>query len=78
MARRCDPEMVEGLLGNIILTGGGSLTGGICDHLEEDLHRRGYPAAKVQKVKDYKRLVARGALKTGASCRDDQWQIPSL
>lgn len=78
LARRGDQEMVEGMLGNIILTGGGSQIGGVCEYLQKDLQKRGYPAARVHKVKDYKRLVARGAIKTALSCRDDQWQIPSV
>jgi rod shape-determining protein MreB len=78
IVKRCNTEMVEGMLGNIIVTGGGSLIGGICPYLQNELRKRGYVNAKVDKVKDYKRLVARGALKTGLSVRDDQWQIPSL
>jgi rod shape-determining protein MreB len=73
---RCDSDSVEGLLSNIILTGGGSLIKNICLYLEKRLKELGYEAARVRKVEDYKRLVARGALKTAKRVRDEQWQIP--
>ncbi|MBI3271420.1 MAG: rod shape-determining protein [Planctomycetes bacterium] len=76
LAARCDTDAVETLLNNIILTGGGSLIRGICEGVQARLHAKGYTTARVRRVDDYKRLVAKGALKTGKAVRDDQWQIP--
>jgi rod shape-determining protein MreB len=76
LVTRCNPDAVEVMQGNILLTGGGSLIGNICEHLEQTLHAEGYTLAKVKRVDDYKRLVAKGALKTAMSIRDNQWQIP--
>jgi rod shape-determining protein MreB len=73
---RADSEMAENVLKNIVLTGGGSLIGGLCEVLEKTLHERGYEDAAVRRVEDYKRLVARGALKTAQRVRNDQWQLP--
>jgi rod shape-determining protein MreB len=71
-----DSETAENVLKNIILTGGGSLIGGICETLQSTLRARGYEDARVRRVEDYKHLVARGALKTAQRVRNDQWQLP--
>ncbi|MBI3098005.1 MAG: rod shape-determining protein [Planctomycetes bacterium] len=76
LIHRCDTDWVEQMLGNIIFTGGGSLIGGLQEFIQARLQEGGYVAARVQKVPDYKRLVARGAYKVSQQVRDDQWQIP--
>lgn len=76
LAGRCDADAVETMLNNIILTGGGSLIRGLCEAIQARLHGHGYTTARVRRVDDYKKLVARGALKTAKAVRDDQWQIP--
>ncbi|MBI5368062.1 MAG: rod shape-determining protein [Planctomycetes bacterium] len=76
MASRCDTDAVETMLNNIILTGGGSLIRNLCEVIQAKLHGKGYTTARVRRVDDYKRLVAKGALKTAKAVRDDQWQIP--
>jgi rod shape-determining protein MreB len=73
---RCESDAVEVMQENILLTGGGSLIGNVCEYLEKELHEQGYTLARVRRVDDYKRLVAKGALKTAKAVRDDQWQIP--
>lgn len=76
LIHRCDTDWVEQMLANIILTGGGSLIGGLAEFIQTSLQDGGYVAARVVRVPDYKRLVARGAYKTSQAVRDDQWQIP--
>ena len=44
--------------------------------LQAMLREQGYEDAAVRRVEDYKRLVARGALKTAQRVKNDQWQLP--
>ena len=78
LAKRCEQEIAELILANIILTGGGSLVSGLAEMVEKHLRDRGITMAKVTRAADYKKLVARGALKVAKMARDDQWQHPSL
>jgi rod shape-determining protein MreB len=73
---KADPDLVDALLRNIIVTGGGSLVGGILPYIEWRLHDAGMTTAKVRSVENYKELVAIGALKMARKVRDDQWQYP--
>jgi hypothetical protein len=61
---------------NIIVTGGGSEIHGLCEKIETELRADGYDSARAIRPADYKRLVARGALKIAENVRDDQWQVP--
>ena len=76
LVARSDTDAVDELLRNIILTGGGSLIRGIREYFENLLHGEGLVDARVKLVDDYKRLVAKGALKIAKKVKDDQWQIP--
>lgn len=78
LAKRCEQEIAELILGNILLTGGGSQISGIAEMIEARLRERGIATASVTVAPDYKKLVARGALKVAKMARDDQWQHPSL
>jgi rod shape-determining protein MreB len=78
LAKRCEQEIADQILGNIILTGGGSQISGIAEVIEKQLRERGIAVAKVSRADDYKKLVAKGALKVARMARDDQWQHPSL
>lgn len=75
LAARCDADSVEELLGNIVLTGGGSQIRNIDKVLEARIRAEGYESARVRKVADYRTLVAKGALKIARRVKDDQWQI---
>lgn len=68
--------MITDIMSNIILVGGGSLVSGICEAIERTLQNRGYSEVHVTRADDYKRPVARGALKTAHTVQDDQWQLP--
>ena len=72
---RCDPDMVEDLMKSIVLTGGGSSMRYVTQYISGQLKERGYDVA-VQKVDDYKQLVARGAVKMADKVRPEQWSIP--
>ncbi|OHE79258.1 MAG: hypothetical protein A3G75_08440, partial [Verrucomicrobia bacterium RIFCSPLOWO2_12_FULL_64_8] len=78
LAKRCEQEIADLILANIILTGGGSQISGIPEMIENRLHELGIEGAKVTLAADYKMLVSRGALKVAKMARDDQWQHPSL
>ncbi|MBI4582633.1 MAG: rod shape-determining protein [Planctomycetes bacterium] len=76
LLKRCDSDVTEKVLQNIILTGGGSQIDGICERVQEALRNDGFDEATTLKPADYKHLVARGALKIAENVRDDQWQVP--
>lgn len=78
LAKRAEQEVAELIIGNIILTGGGSRIAGLAEMIEERLHQRGIVGAKVTRADNYKKLVAEGGLKVAKMMRDDQWQHPSL
>ena len=72
---RADPESVEELLQNVIVTGGGSLIKGFGVALQTKLLEEGFENPRVHVLGDnYKDFVAKGALKTASRARDDQWQ----
>jgi rod shape-determining protein MreB len=73
---RCDSDSIVDVMQNIILTGGGSEIHGLCEKLESELRNEGYDCARAVRPADYKRLVARGAVKVADSVRDEQWQVP--
>ena len=73
---RCDSDSIVSVMKNIIVTGGGSEINGLCDKLQEVLHKEGYDCARTVRPSDYKRLVASGALSIAQNVRDDQWQFP--
>ncbi len=76
LLRRCDSDSIEPVLKNIIITGGGSEITGMCERVQKALRDEGYDVATTRKPADYKRLVARGALKVAENVRNDQWQMP--
>lgn len=78
LAKRCEQDVADLILGNIILTGGGSQIGGLDELVQKQVRDRGIPIARVTRAEDYKKLVAKGALKVARMARDDQWQHPSL
>jgi rod shape-determining protein MreB len=78
LAKRCNQELVDKILGNIILTGGGSLIENLPETIEQTLHNQEFISAKVIRANEYKKLVALGALKTAEAAREDQWQIPRI
>jgi len=73
---RCDSESVEYVLKNIIVAGGGSQVNGLPEMIQKTLRDEGYEGATTTVPEDYRRLVARGALKIANNVREDQWQVP--
>jgi len=73
---RCDSDSIVDVMQNIIVTGGGSEIRGLCEKVEADLRAEGYDCARGVRPADYKRLVARGALRIAENVRDEQWQLP--
>lgn len=72
---RANPDTVSELLGNIIITGGGSLIKGLGVALQSKLIEEGFEAPRVRVLGDnYKDYVAAGALKVARMARDNQWQ----
>ncbi|WP_221030295.1 rod shape-determining protein [Actomonas aquatica] len=72
---RADPDSVEELLQNVIVTGGGSLIKGFGVALQTKLLEEGFENPRVHVLGDnYKDFVAKGALKTASRAREDQWQ----
>ncbi len=72
---RSSTDTVEELLGNIILTGGGSLIRNIAPELQRLLLEDGYEKPRVQTVgPGYKELVAKGALVAARQTKEGQWQ----
>lgn len=78
LAKRAPQDVAELILGNIILTGGGSQIAGLSETVEQRVRARGIVGAKVTRADNYKKLVAEGGLKVAKMMRDDQWQHPSL
>ncbi|OYU98173.1 MAG: hypothetical protein CFE26_28030, partial [Verrucomicrobiales bacterium VVV1] len=71
---RANPDTVSELLGNIIITGGGSLIKGLGVALQSKLIEEGFEAPRVRVLGDnYKDYVAAGALKVARMARDNQW-----
>ncbi len=71
---RCDPESAARSSRNIILTGGGSKIRGFPSKLEASLRAMGYEQARVMVPQDYKRLVARGAVRFADRLTEEQWE----
>ena len=70
-------ESVFDMLGNIILTGGGSRIRNVGQELERLLREEGYENPSVTIIdRDSKPFVAIGALKVAHGARDDQWIKP--
>lgn len=78
LAKKCDQEIADKILANIILTGGGSQIAGIAEMVEKKVRERGVEVARVRRAANHKKLVAMGALKVAHMAREDQWQHPSL
>lgn len=75
LVARTNPDMVSELLGNIIITGGGSLIKGFGVALQSKLIEEGFENPKVRVLGDhYKDYVSAGALKVARMARENQWQ----
>ena len=73
------PDSVFEMLGNIILTGGGSMIDNMADELERMLLESGYENPKVQVAgEDFKVFVAQGALKVASAAKPEQWASSKL
>ncbi len=75
LLKRCDTDSVVNVMQNIIVTGGGSQIQGLAEKVQQVLQEDGYDCARTIQPADYKRLVAKGALRIAENVRDDQWQI---
>ena len=74
---KASSESVFAMLGNIILTGGGSLIRNIGQELERLLREEGYENPSVTVIdRNSKHFVALGALKVARGAREDQWLKP--
>lgn len=73
---RCDSDAVAQVLSNIIIAGGGSQITGLPNTLQKCLREDGFEGATTMVPDDYRRLVARGALKIANNVTEDQWQVP--
>jgi rod shape-determining protein MreB len=68
------PDSVFELLGNIILTGGGSMIKNIAPELQRMLLESGYEDPHVHVAgEDFKIFVAQGALKVAKAAKPEQW-----
>ena len=76
LLKRCDSDSIFDVLQNIIVTGGGSQIHGLAEKVQQTLQDEGYESARTIQPADYKRLVAKGALKIAENVREDQWQFP--
>lgn len=75
LLKQCDSDSVERVLRNIVLTGGGSRIRGIDTYLQSELIKDGFALARVRCAEDYKKVVARGALKMALAASEQQWQV---
>lgn len=72
---RAHPDTIEGILQNIILTGGGSRIQGIAEYIQAKLSAEGFENPHVTTVGEhYKSFVALGAWKTALTTKPQQWQ----
>jgi rod shape-determining protein MreB len=72
---RADPDSVNELLQNVIVTGGGSLIKGFGVALQTRLLEEGFENVRVSVLgENYKDYVARGALKVAGQAKDRHWQ----
>ena len=76
LLKRCDSDSTEKILRNIIMTGGGSETHGLCERVQDSLRDDGFDDAVTRRPSEFKLLVARGALRIAENVREDQWQMP--
>lgn len=75
MIAQASSDSVTELLQNIILTGGGSRIRNIAPELQRLLAEDGYEQPRVRVAgEDYKKFVARGALKAARQAKETQWQ----
>ena len=75
LVARANPDTVSELLGNVIITGGGSLIKGLGVALQAKLIEEGFESPQVRVLGDhYKDYVSSGALKVARMARDNQWQ----
>ncbi len=73
IARSSSDNVLE-LLGNIVLTGGGSRIAGLDRELQRRLSEEGYEQPRVRLAEEgYRECVALGALKAARSARENQW-----
>ena len=73
------PDSVFEMLGNIILTGGGSMIDNMAEELERLLLESGYEDPKVKVAgEDFKVFVAKGALKVASAAKPEQWANSKL
>lgn len=75
LLKRCDSDSCVDVMQNIIVTGGGSQIHGISERIEKLLREDDYDCARTIAPADYKRLVARGALRIAENVRENQWQV---
>ncbi len=61
----------------VVLTGGGSRIGGLCERVEETLRSSGWQEASVLRPADPVRLVARGALRMAETMPEASWVEPA-
>jgi rod shape-determining protein MreB and related proteins len=72
---RASSDSVTELMGNIILTGGGSRIKNLATELQRLLSEEGYEQPRVRVVgENYKQFVAKGALKAARQAKEGQWQ----
>jgi rod shape-determining protein MreB len=72
---KANPDSVQELLQNIIVTGGGSLIKGFAVALQTKLLEEGFENPRVKVLgDDYKNYVALGALKAARHAKEHQWQ----
>lgn len=72
---RAEPDSVNELLQNIIVTGGGSMIHGFGMALQTKLLEEGFEEPRVRVLgQNYKDYVARGSLKTARQAQDRHWQ----
>ncbi|MBI4230760.1 MAG: rod shape-determining protein [Planctomycetes bacterium] len=76
LIEQSNPEGVEEMLQNIIVTGGGSQIRQLGPYIAARLGQKGFGSVKVHCVQDYKALVAAGAVKMAPRVKEENWQIP--
>jgi actin-related protein len=69
-------DIVEDLLGHVVVVGAGARMSGLKDRLAEEMRREFGTTATVRIPADPTVLVANGALRWAHFLQDEEWEIP--
>ena len=73
---RSPAVLVDNLLQQIYLVGGGAAIPGMAQRIHAELKQKGFTRARIHATKDPAAVLATGALKYALLTPDDAWEVP--